>query len=363
MAQQPMAQRRGGAGAVALVTGAASGIGRGVTARFAQAGWRVLALDRDAERLDAVWGAGGQDAAAGERVTPVLREYGRLVFSSTKCPEPERAINLARSAEEAGFSTLWAPEHVVVPVEYRSAYGFSSDGKIQAADRDFPDPLAWLSFVAAATSTIRLGTGILILPQHNPVILAKRTATLDKLSGGRFINGAGLGWFREEFEAVSVPFDDRGSRADEQIAVMRKIWGNDVAGFQGEHYSFAPLKSFPKPARGYVPVCIGGDSRVAARRAGRLGNGFFPAMWPTERVKRELPGLLDVMRSSARAAGRDPAAIEVTAGGATTAEEARWFADQGVHQLTTAVHARNDAGIRDELLRFGDDVIRKTEDL
>jgi probable F420-dependent oxidoreductase len=286
-----------------------------------------------------------------------------LVFSSTKCPEPERAISLARAAEEAGFSTLWAPEHVVVPVDYRSAYGFSSDGKIQTADKDYPDPLIWLSFVAAVTSTIRLGTGILILPQHNPVILSKRTATLDKLSGGRFILGIGVGWLREEFESVGVPFDDRGARADEQIAVMREIWGNEAAHFEGEHYSFAPLKSFPKPGRGYVPVHVGGDSNVAARRAGRLGDGFFPAMWPTERVKRELPGLLYVMRSSAQAAGRDPASIEVTAGGAATAEDARWFADQGVHQLTVTVHARNDADIRDELLRFGDDVIRKTADL
>ena len=212
-----------------------------------------------------------------------------LVFSSTKCPEPERAINLARAAEEAGFSTLWAPEHVVVPVEYRSAYGFSSDGKIQTADRDFPDPLIWLSFVAAVTSTIRLGTGILILPQHNPVILAKRTATLDKLSGGRFILGVGVGWFREEFEAVGVPFGDRGSRADEQIAVMRKIWGNDVAGFEGEHYSFAPLKSFPKPARGYVPVCVGGDSKIAARRAG-WGMDSSPPCGPPSGSSASCPG-------------------------------------------------------------------------
>lgn len=145
--------------------------------------------------------------------------------------------------------------------------------------------------------------------------------------------------------------------------MMREIWGHEAAGFEGGHCSFAPLKSFPKPGRGYVPVHVGGDSKAAARRADRLGEGFFPAMWPTERVKRELPGLLDVMRSSARAAGRDPASIEVTAGGAATAGEAQWFADQGIHQLTMAVHARDDAGIRDELLRFGDDVISKTENL
>jgi probable F420-dependent oxidoreductase len=286
-----------------------------------------------------------------------------LVFSSTKCPEPERAINLARAAEEAGFSTLWAPEHVVVPVEYRSVYGFSADGKIQTADKDFPDPLIWLSYVAAVTSKIRLGTGIVILPQRNPVILAKSTATLDKLSGGRFILGIGVGWFREEFDAVGAPFDNRIARAEEQVAVMREIWGNDAAGFAGEHYSFEPVKSFPKPRLGHVPVHVGGDSKAAARRAGRLGDGFFPAMWPTERVKRELPGLLDVMRDSARRAGRDPESIEVTSGGASTTEEARWYADQGVHQLTVAVRARDDAGIRNELLRFGDDVVSKTEDL
>ncbi|MCU1415642.1 MAG: fgd2 3 [Microbacteriaceae bacterium] len=286
-----------------------------------------------------------------------------VVFTSTKFPEPDRAAMVATIAEEAGFSTLWSPEHVVVPTEYDSSYGFSEDGKLHSGDKDYPDPLIWLAYVAAVTKRIRLGTGILILPQHNPVVLSKRTATLDKMSDGRFVLGVGVGWFKEEFDAVGVEFSNRGKRTDESIEAMRAIWGNDVASYSGAHYSFAPLKSYPKPKRGYVPVHIGGDSVVAARRAGRLGDGFFPAMWPTERVKRELPELLSVMRASAAEAGRDADAIEVTSGGANTAEEAKWYADQGVHQLTVPVHARDESGIREELMRFGDDVIRPSEGL
>lgn len=200
---------------------------------------------------------------------------------------------------------------------------------------------------------------MIIFPQHNPVILAKQAATLDKLSGGRFLLGVGVGWLREEFESVGSDFATRGARTDEGISAMREIWANDIASFSGEHYGFPPLKSFPKPTAGHVPVHIGGDSVVAARRAGRSGDGFFPAMWPTERIERELPSLLGTMRVSAREAGRDPSGIEVTSGGARTFEDVKWFADQGVDQLTITVRARDDAEIREELLRFGDSVISK----
>ncbi|GGM64387.1 LLM class F420-dependent oxidoreductase [Dactylosporangium sucinum] len=286
-----------------------------------------------------------------------------LVFSSTKCPEPDRAAHLARTAEEAGFSTLWAPEHIVVPVRYASAYGFASDGKIQIADEPFPDPLVWLTYVSAVTSRIRLGTGVLILPEHNPVSLAKRTATLAAMSGGRLVLGVGAGWFREEYDALGMDFGTRGARMDESIDVLREIWSQDEAAYSGRHYHFEPLRMYPKPPGRAVPIHVGGDSRVAARRAGRTGDGFFPAMWPTERVRQELPALLEEMRVSARAAGRDPDAIEVTSGGARTAEEAKWYADQGVHQLTVAVRARDEQGIHAELMRFGETVIERTVDL
>ena len=286
-----------------------------------------------------------------------------LIFSSTKFPEPDRAVHLARTAEQAGFSTLWAPEHIVVPVSYEPQYGFSSDGKIQIADEPFPDPLVWLTYVSAVTTRIRLGTGVLILPEHNAVELAKRTATIASLSGGRLILGVGAGWCREEYDALGIDFDSRGARMDESIHVLREIWSHDEASFSGEHYRFAPVRALPKPPGRRVPIHVGGDSRVAARRAGRLGDGFFPAMWPTERVKRELPGLLAQMRASAIEAGRDPETIEVTSGGARTAEEARWYADQGVHQLTVTVRARDDKGIYEELMTFGETVIEATANL
>ena len=288
-----------------------------------------------------------------------------LLFSSTKCPEPDRAVHLAQTAEAAGFSALWAPEHIVVPVNYRSEYGFSGDGKIQIAEQPFPDPLVWLTYVSAVTSRIRLATGVVILPEHNPVEFAKTTATIASMSNGRLVLGVGVGWSLEEYAALGLEstFSTRGARVDECIEVLRAIWSQDEASYAGEYFAFDPLRMFPKPPGHSIPIHIGGDSKIAARRAGRTGDGFFPAMWPTDRVKRELPVLLDVMRTSAREAGRDPTSIEVTSGGARTAEEAKWYADQGVHQLTVTVRARDEAEIYNELMRFGEDVIEPTMDL
>jgi probable F420-dependent oxidoreductase len=286
-----------------------------------------------------------------------------IVFASTKCPEPERAITLAQAAEQAGFESLWAPEHVVIPVEHAPRYGFSDDGHL-GGDRDFPDPLIWLAYVAAATSTIRLGTGVLILPGHNPLHLAKSVATLDKLSGGRVMLGVGVGWLREEFDALDVPFTDRGARTDEYIDILRTLWRDHPAAYTGTYRSFAPLESRPAPVNGArVPIHCGGDSPAAARRAGRLGDGFFPAMYPAERVRRELPALLDELRRSAAAAGRPAADVEITSGGARTAKDAKWYADLGVARLTVAVRARTPDTMREELLRFGSEVIEPTADL
>jgi probable F420-dependent oxidoreductase len=292
------------------------------------------------------------------------REEGQmkwgLLFSSTKCPEPDRAIALAIAAEQAGFDMLLAPEHVVVPTAYDSEYGFSDDGKLSACV-EFPDPLIWLAYVAAVTSRIRLGTGILILPEHNPVILAKATATLDKLSSGRLVLGIGVGWLREEFDAIGEPFEQRGARTDEYIEILRTLWNRPGEGFEGRFRNFGPVTSTPSPFQpGGVPIHCGGDSKAAARRAGRVADGFFPAMYPTSRVREELPGLLETMREAATAAGRQPDSIEITAGGARTAEAARWYADQGVDRLTVTVRARTPEAMREELLRFGSDIIEPT---
>lgn len=230
-----------------------------------------------------------------------------VIFANTG-PFTGRAglTELATAAEAAGFESLWTVEHVVYPESYASEYPYDPSGRMAAAsDTPLPDPLLWLAFAAAATERIRLGTGILILPQRNPLVLAKEVATLDDLSGGRVELGVGVGWLREEFDALGVPFEARGARTDEYVEVLRTLWTTDRASFHGRFADFDGVSSNPKPARGRVPIHVGGHSRAAAERAGRLGDGFFPG-------KGDLAELVDVVRQTAADHGRDPAAIEVT---------------------------------------------------
>jgi len=249
-----------------------------------------------------------------------------LIYGNTEAPTPEAAARLARLAELARFESIWTTEHVVVPAGYESTYPYSKSGKMARGVEDFdsPDPLVWLSYVAAVTSTIRLATGVLILPLRNPVVLAKQLATLDVLSGGRVILGVGAGWLAEEFAALGVPFDNRGRRTDEYIAALRALWTQEVASFSGEFTSFENVYSRPLPVQRPIPIVIGGHSPRAARRAGELGDGFFPASASWE----DLPGLVIAVREHAERSGRDPAEIEVTMG---TRPEREW-----VERLTAA---------------------------
>lgn len=285
-----------------------------------------------------------------------------IVFSSTSCPDPDRAVALAKLAEEAGFDSLWAPEHIVVPAEYEPLYEASADGTLNrlGSRGGVPDPLIWFSFVASHTSRIKFGTGVMLLTERNPVHTAKEAATLDFLSQGRLMLGIGVGWCKEEYDALGVPWANRGARLDEYIDAVRALWLEPQATYQGKFVNFRKAQSEPKPFNGTIPLHIGGTSEPAARRAGRTGDGFFPAIFPTENVYTLLPQLLGWVRESAREYGRDPDKIEITSGGVRTAEKAKWFADQGVHRLTIAVRGKTIPDMRDELMRFADEVIQKT---
>lgn len=288
-----------------------------------------------------------------------------IVFANQKCPAPADAAALAEAAEEAGFESLWAQEHIVVPEDYEPLYGATSSGRLEHKGTvgGGPDPLMWFAYVAARTSRIKFGTAVVILPEHSPVPYAKTCATLANLSEGRFMLGVGIGWSREEYAAVGVPWERRGARYDDYINAMQVLWRDEVASYDGEFVKFAPLRCEPRPPGGTIPLVIGGTSTAAVRRAARIGDGYFPAIFPTERQRQELPPLLQRFRRELADNGRDPASVEVTTGGARTVEEAKWYADQGVSRLTVPVRARDRAGIRDELMRFADDVITKTEDL
>ena len=233
-----------------------------------------------------------------------------LHFGNNTFPDFASAARLARLAEEAGFDSVLAVDHVVFPDTYTSTYPYSATGRLPVGrSGSFPDPLIWIAQAAAVTTRLRFLTAVIILPLRDPLVLAKQVATLDYMSNGRFELGIGVGWLKEEFQALGVPFEKRGKRADEYIAAMRALWSADGASFAGEFVNFKDVSSNPKPA-GHIPIIVGGHSEAAAKRAGRLGDGFFPSVG----AQIDTMPLFDVARRAAAAAGRDPGEIEMLAG-------------------------------------------------
>ena len=259
-------------------------------------------------------------------------KFGLRYINTGRYVDPAQAIELVQAGEEAGFESAWTVDHVVVPEGYESAYPYSDDGRMAGGVNDIPlpDPLIFMSFLASVTSRIKLATGILIVPQRNPVVTAKQIATLDHLSGGRILLGIGVGWLEEEFNAIGTPFGDRGRRTDEYVAAMRELWSSDSPTFDGEFVHFKNAHCRPQPSGGAVPVIVGGHSKAAARRAGRLGDGFFPARGASAE-------LFDLVRQSAAENGRDPADIELTASLPDDLDQIPEMAKLGVSRLLVPV--------------------------
>ena len=233
-----------------------------------------------------------------------------LAFASSISIDGPSTLALCKRAEAAGFESVWGGEHVIMPDAIASKYPYTADGKIPAEpETPIPDPLIWLAFAAAAAPTLRLGTCILIVPQRNPLILAKELATLDQLSGGRVELGLGVGWMKEEFDALGVPWEKRGARNDEYIEAMRALWQGPHAEFHGEFVDFEPATCSPRPVNGSIPIIVGGDSDAAISRAVRIADGYFPGEGDIE----QLSALLNRVRQAAEKAGRDPASIEFSA--------------------------------------------------
>jgi probable F420-dependent oxidoreductase len=233
------------------------------------------------------------------------------------------------TAEGLGFDSVWVGEHPALPANPEMAYPGRSEGLAEPSSAPLPDPLEWLAFAAAKTERLLLGTSVLILPLHHPVVLAKRVATLDHMSGGRVRLGIGVGWNRQEYVACGASFEDRGPRADELMAALRTLWSQEVAQFDGPTVSFEPVYSSPKPANGTVPIHVGASAPAGARRAGRLGDGYLPF----ERDTAELTRLIGVMKRAAEVAGRDPDAIEITALGSTKPDRVAQLARLGVSRI------------------------------
>src|SRR5262249_48805418 len=239
-------------------------------------------------------------------------KFGLMYANAGPFAFPEMLTHLATTAERTGIESIWAVEHVVIPVGYKSTYPYDPSGKIPAPPQvPMPDPLTALAYAAAVTKTIRLATGILILPQRHPLYVAKEVASLDVLSHGRMILGIGVGWLEEEFQALGIPFGERAARTAEMVRAIRSLWKPEPEPFAGKFFRWGKLESNPKPAQlPGVPIVVGGHTELAARRAARYGDGFFPGVTDEDK----LVWLLGIMREECAKLGRDPAQSEITSG-------------------------------------------------
>ncbi|OBA86265.1 LLM class F420-dependent oxidoreductase [Mycobacteriaceae bacterium 1482268.1] len=251
---------------------------------------------------------------------------------------------VAAAADEAGFATLWSGEHVVMVDESQSRYPYSADGRIAVpAEADWIDPLIGLSFAAAATASIRIATGVLLLPEHNPVLVAKQAATVDTLSGGRLTLGVGIGWSREEFDALGVPFERRGARTAEYVDAIRTLWRDDVATFDGEFVRFDAVRVNPKPVHRRIPIVLGGNSDAALRRVAAWGDGWYGFNLESVDAVAER---VAVLHRLCRERGRDPAQLRLAVAlRDLTPRDAAQLATLGVDELVLVESPPEDARV------------------
>ncbi len=269
-------------------------------------------------------------------------KLGYFGIGSGPCAEPDTAIRAARAAEAAGFESVWTGEHVVLP---------SPRVPPSPVPPEFPmlHPSTALAFVAAATQTLRLGTGIVILPQRNPVVLAKELASVDVLSGGRLIFGVGVGSLKPEFDALGVSFRDKGARTDEYIDAIRALWTQPAPSFKGRFVSFEGIDAQPRPVqRPHPPVVIGGMSEGAFASAVRRGNGWYGFALDVDATARCVEGLREAEKRIERPAGLGPLEISVTPAVGLDRDTVKRFEDLGVQRLIPLSPARNG----DEVVEF-----------
>jgi len=239
--------------------------------------------------------------------------------------------SMARAAEALGFESLWCAEHPIMPVHSKSRFPGSADGVIPESYSHFIDPFVALARASGVTRTLKLGTGITLVPERNPLLLAKEISTLDLFSGGRFLFGIGTGWHREETTIMGGDFDHRWSQAREAVLVMKELWTKQEAEFHGKYYDFPPVRSYPKPAqKPHPPVILGGHAKNVLERVVEWGDGWLP--------NRATPAEVETSRNKlgamAKQAGRDPAKITISAFGQPADRDlVRRFLDAGATRV------------------------------
>ncbi len=259
---------------------------------------------------------------------------------------PEAMVRVARRAEELGYDSVWVIERLLYPIKPQSPYPATPDGSLPEVYKISLDPLESLTYVAAHTSRIALGTSVLDIPYYNPVMLARRLTTLDVLSGGRLRVGLGLGWSKDEYDAVGAPMKERGRRADEFISVLKAIWTTDPVEFQGEFYQVPKSTIGPKPVqKPHPPIYLAAYTPGALKRAATMANGWFPVGIPLDGMKQMTEGLKDM----AQQAGRDPSEVVlvVRANLLVTDEalgEDRWIFTGSSEQIKADIAATRELG-------------------
>ncbi|MFI5315215.1 MAG: LLM class F420-dependent oxidoreductase [Myxococcota bacterium] len=255
-------------------------------------------------------------------------KFGLYGINTGVCSEPEAASRVARAAEGAGFDSVWTAEHVVLPDPQAPPSPAPPHMKLL-------DPAVALAFIAAHTSSLRLATGIIILPQRNPVVLAKELASVDRLSKGRLIFGLGAGYLKPEFQALGAPFGDRGQRTDEYIEAILALWTHEKPEYKGEYVAFGGIQAQPRPSQSpHPPIVVGGMSPSALRRAARYGNGRYGFALDLDATRRAIEGL----RAAEQRFDREPALgrLEITVtppGGKLDLDTVHRYAALGVDRL------------------------------
>jgi probable F420-dependent oxidoreductase len=264
---------------------------------------------------------------------------------------------MARKAEELGFESFWCAEHPFLPVQSRSRYQGSADGVIPESYAHFIDPFVALARASGVTSRIKLGTGIVLVPERHPLLLAKEVSTLDLFSGGRFLFGIGAGWLREETEIMGGDFDHRWTQTRESILAMKELWTRPEAEFHGRYYTFPPVKSNPKPLqKPHPPVLLGGGAPNVLQRVVAWGDGWLPNRVTPEKL-RESRATLDRLAGDA---GRDPAALTISVYGQPADRDLiRRLHDAGATRVVVRpATVKTEAEMATELTRIADTVMR-----
>jgi probable F420-dependent oxidoreductase len=257
---------------------------------------------------------------------------------------------LGTEAEARGFESIWVAEHVVLFDDYESQYPYADNGRFPAGgDAGLLEPLTALTYLAAVTDTVRLGTGICLVPQRNPVYTAKQVVDLDALSGGRVDFGIGVGWLKEEFDVVAAPFDHRGARCDEYLEVMRTLWCDETSEHHGPYYDLPPCRMYPKPVQApHPPIHVGGESRAAMRRVARHGQGWYTFNRLPDDLAKALPEFDEILADE----GRSRADVELTVSpymNRLTPEMVAGYQELGVDRIVALCFAFDQDSLRASL--------------